>query len=265
MPYTKRPFEYYGTATNQVLEDLNEANDNFEALAKCFVDDDPLTQKAKDSDKTDGYHASKTPAPNTIPVAKDDGKIDAGWIPVIGIGLPSGQLQSVTFTSSTNWVVPQGVTKLQIIATGGGGGGGGACGYESGRAGEGGYCGFTDISIVNVTPGETLTITIGAGGSGGYGDNNGGNGGTTSVSGSISGTLISVSGGIGGRGSFYYGGMGYPGQPSMWGRGGKGGRDGNGEAGQGRGAGGGGAGDPWWSVYTGGAGASGIVKIIYLL
>lgn len=82
MPYTKRPFEYYGTATNQVLEDLNEANDNFEALAKCFVDDDPLTQKVKDSDKTDGYHASKTPAPNTIPVAEDDGKLNKGWIKI---------------------------------------------------------------------------------------------------------------------------------------------------------------------------------------
>jgi len=81
MPYTRRPFEYEGEAENQIEQDLNEANTNFEMLADCFVDNDPATQKAKDSDKVDGYHASQTPSADTIPVAESTGKINLGWIP----------------------------------------------------------------------------------------------------------------------------------------------------------------------------------------
>jgi hypothetical protein len=33
-----------------------------------------------DADRVDGFHASQTPAPNTIPVANNDGKLNVAWI-----------------------------------------------------------------------------------------------------------------------------------------------------------------------------------------
>jgi len=92
MPWIPRPFDYYGRATNQILEDLEQANDNFEILGKCFVNDDPTTGKAKEADTVDGFHASQTPAPNTIPVAGPDGKIASEWLNLGSIG---------SFTAST--------------------------------------------------------------------------------------------------------------------------------------------------------------------
>jgi hypothetical protein len=86
MPWIPRPFDYYGTAANQILEDLTQANDNFEILGNCFVNADPTTgvvkkaDNANNADKVDGYHASTTPTANTIPVADSTGKINTGWI-----------------------------------------------------------------------------------------------------------------------------------------------------------------------------------------
>ena len=38
------------------------------------------SQFIDNADKVDGYHASRTPTPNTIPVANSSGKLDPGWI-----------------------------------------------------------------------------------------------------------------------------------------------------------------------------------------
>lgn len=52
-----------------------------------IIDGSITTQKfnanaiAPNSDRTDGYHASPTPTPNTIPVSNALGKLDDGWIP----------------------------------------------------------------------------------------------------------------------------------------------------------------------------------------
>jgi len=40
-----------------------------------------------DADMLESFHASQTPAANTIPVAKSDGKLDEGWLPAIGVTL----------------------------------------------------------------------------------------------------------------------------------------------------------------------------------
>jgi hypothetical protein len=86
MPWIARPFDYYGNAPDQVLEDLTQANDNFEILGNCFVNDDPTTgivknaSYANNADKVDGFHASQTPSANTIPVAGVNGKIDISWL-----------------------------------------------------------------------------------------------------------------------------------------------------------------------------------------
>jgi len=88
-------------------------------------------------------------------------------------GVAAGE---VVFTSSKSWTVPAGVSKVDIFCVGGGGGAGGwyfrynesnsAGSYtdttKNGGSGGGGYT--TTALAVAVTPGETLTITVGAGG-----------------------------------------------------------------------------------------------------
>lgn len=73
--------------------------------------------------------------------------------------------QTVTFTSagSTPWVVPTGVTSLTMKGWGAGGGKA-RVGAGIGAVGEGGGGGYSTRSGVSVTPGETLTIIVGAGG-----------------------------------------------------------------------------------------------------
>ncbi len=131
-----------------------------------------------------------------------------------------------TITSSTTAVVTAGANAILINqAVGGGGEGLNGLGYD--RSGVessgpgGGAGGFVSEKVFNVTAGETITFTIGAGGSGkasnsSYSSNSGYgagfltsfgilwgdtsdavSGGTTTVSGSSTGTLITLAGGSG--------------------------------------------------------------------
>ena len=84
---------------------------------------------------------------------------DVGAEPVNQIVFPTGV---------TNWTVPDGVTEISIYAVGGGGGAGGAVNDPNNyQAGAGGAGGSTSYATFYVTPGETLTVTVGAGGVGG--------------------------------------------------------------------------------------------------
>ena len=103
------------------------------------------------------------------------------------------------FTSSGTHTTTKGVKSIEIIATGGGGGGGGVDGQGAGTAAASnpGAAGATAILTTN-SP-SSLTITIGAGGTGGLAGNNDGiTGGTTTVVGT--GVNISAGGGQRGRG-----------------------------------------------------------------
>ena len=96
---------------------------------------------------------------------------------------------------SFSFVVPPHVTRIKVTAAGGGGGGGHNAG-AGGGGGGGGSCIYK--RPFTVTPGETISITIGAGGvaagtSGSGSSNVGLAGGTTVI-----GTLISLPGGEGG-------------------------------------------------------------------
>lgn len=75
-------------------------------------------------------------------------------------------LQTVTFSAagSTSWVVPSGVTTIDVIKAWAAGGGRARVGAGVGVVGEGGGGGYSTITNVAVTPGETLTIIVGAGG-----------------------------------------------------------------------------------------------------
>jgi hypothetical protein len=95
-----------------------------------------------------------------------------------------------TFTSSGTFSVPSGVTSVDVLVVAGGGGGG----YEGGGGGAGGLIfrpGFT------VTPGGTVTVTVGDGGTGSPGPV-GQNGIGTNGQDSVFGTLTAKGGGYGG-------------------------------------------------------------------
>jgi len=93
----------------------------------------------------------------------------------------------------TTSVAPPGVTSINYIATNGGGGGGGG-GTFIGAGGGGGAC--QETTSYSVTPGNSYTISIGAGGAGGTSGDDGGNGGETTFDGGLNAT-----GGSGGGGS----------------------------------------------------------------
>lgn len=76
------------------------------------------------------------------------------------------------FTSSGTWVCPAGVTWVIVYAAGGGGGGTSGGGRNNSAAGGGyGGCGGGGNALmpvpIQVVPGTSYTITVGAGGAGG--------------------------------------------------------------------------------------------------
>lgn len=90
--------------------------------------------------------------------------------------------QSELITYSRSWIVPNGVTSILAVLGGGGSGGtGGARGADGehgnrgdsvkggngGAGGAGGEAGKINTVTVNVNAGDTITVTIGVGGSGG--------------------------------------------------------------------------------------------------
>ena len=129
---------------------------------------------------------------------------------------PSADLHDMrawTSAGTYSFVVPAGITRLWVRLVGGGGGGGGASPQGTGNngtgwAGGGGGAGGDSEGFLNVTPGQTLTATVGAGGVGGPGATNnstGGTGETTSF-----GSSMSATGGTGGASANWtcWGGMG---------------------------------------------------------
>lgn len=97
------------------------------------------------------------------------------------------------FLSSTTWVVTK-TGVFDIYCVGGGGGAGGQA--VPGQTGSGGGSGYLSITRVLLTAGQSLTITIGSGGTGAGGAGATGDGGITSV---LRGTeiLATASGGRG--------------------------------------------------------------------
>jgi hypothetical protein len=153
---------------------------------------------------------------------------------------PSGEAVpgQVAFTISDSWVVPVDVTSISAMCVGAGGGGGGSEDIDE-TGGGGGGGGLAYVNDIAVTPGETLTITVGTGGNGGGIGRNGAAGGTTFISRGAT-TLVSAGGGSGGVNR----GAGGAGGGVTLGSGGTGGNGGNGSnrntnnAGGGGGAGG---------------------------
>jgi hypothetical protein len=82
-----------------------------------------------------------------------------------GSATPSGVLFNTTGTHT--WTVPDNVTTISVVAVGGGGGGYGYWNVDAtelriGTGGSGGTLSYSNN--IYVTPGETLDVTVGAGG-----------------------------------------------------------------------------------------------------
>jgi hypothetical protein len=107
---------------------------------------------------------------------------------------PAGGFSNMqVFTSSGTFTVPAGITKVKVTVVGGGGGSSGGDSCASGNGGGGGGAAIEVIS--GLTPGGTVSVTVGAGGNGASGlSNYGGTGGTSSF-----GAYCSATGGEGGR------------------------------------------------------------------
>ena len=127
------------------------------------------------------------------------GSLTAGSI--VG-GLPG--LRSQTFTSSGTFTIPSGVTaiKMTIVGGGGNGGTGSSGGFGAGTGGGGG--GTAIKYLTGLTPGNTLTVTVGAA----TGTSSVASGTqsitTVSATGGASGAIslgVNVAGGAGGMGS----------------------------------------------------------------
>ena len=106
---------------------------------------------------------------------------------------------SYTTPGNFNWTVPAGVTTVKVLVVGGGGGG-------SGSHYGGGGSGWVVVRDVNVSPGNNIPITVGAGGAGGIIGTNSSPGGHGTDS--KFGTTVTATGGKGGGGggAGYYGG-----------------------------------------------------------
>jgi hypothetical protein len=198
------------------------------------------------------------------------------------------ELSPVTFATpgSFDWIVPSGVTSVTVHLWGGGGGGGGSldgtwAGYAAGGGGGGGYT----TATVTVTPGATLPIVVGAGGTGGLPGSGGQPGGTTWFNGTLSAGggaganpgsmtypnpggaagLGVTANGVGGNAS-HSSGVDVGGQGGKAGgtSGGLGGTPGQGNSGApGLSPGGGGGGAAWAGTSEGGQGGDGLVRIVY--
>jgi hypothetical protein len=103
-----------------------------------------------------------------------------------------------TYTQTTTWQCPTGITEVEVECWAGGGGGGATDDYSGSAAGGGGGGGYSKKTIT-VVPDTIYTVTVGRGGDGGVDGNLNGQDGEDSWF-STSSTIL-AKGGLGGTGA----------------------------------------------------------------
>jgi hypothetical protein len=157
------------------------------------------TKRATDGNPRATYDLTLLPTQfngNAVVNNPNAGGLVAGrpWI----IGPVEIQLETFTVVQTTDWTAPAGTFSVEYLVVGGGGGGGN--GYDTGGGG-GGAGGMMLTGNLAVTPGQTYTVIVGDGGTGGADErvNNAGTAGSNSVF-----ATITALGGTGGQGSRTY-------------------------------------------------------------
>ena len=129
-------------------------------------------------------------------------QITAGWVKTsdkvvyTDIKPESGSVRFDNVGSGT-WTVPRGVTSVTATVIGGGGGGGGGCELDPHvSGGGGGGSGGIVTQAITVTPGQTISYTVGRGGDGISAEktDNGGGGTGTAGSSSTFGSITATGG-----------------------------------------------------------------------
>lgn len=103
-----------------------------------------------------------------------------------------------TYTQSTTWQCPTGITEVEVECWAGGGGGGATDDYSGSAAGGGGGGGYSKKTIT-VVPDTIYTVTVGKGGDGGVDGNLNGQNGEDSWF--LTSSTILAKGGLGGSGA----------------------------------------------------------------
>jgi len=170
---------------------------------------------------------------------------------IIASAYKEAEISSQIFTASGTFTVPTGVTKISAVCIGGGSGGKQG---SNGLGGGGG--GLRWSSSISVTPAESLTITVGAGGAGTTSLDVQNSGSATNIKRSGT-TLLEAGGGSvnnGGSGSTISGNIG-GGNGGSGGTGSQGAQEGGGGGGTGGYNGVGGNGVTWDSTWSSGSNA----------
>jgi hypothetical protein len=130
---------------------------------------DAKTAKSTLTTTGDIYYASSANTPARLGIGS------SAQVLTVASGIPSwaapagGSLQEQRFTTSGTFTVPTGVTKVWATVVGAGGGGGNRQGQSA--IAFGGFAGAYITEQVTVTPGESITVTVGTGVTSGTGGN----------------------------------------------------------------------------------------------
>ncbi len=147
---------------------------------------------------TDGAPSPIEAGTNGTILGQEGGAVKFG-VPSI-FGIPSYFKSMDVKTSGTSWTVPAGVKRVRVIMVGGGGAGGVGSTLMLSNTVEGIACGGGNgavcVAEFDTTPGESITYSVGAGGTGS--SSSGGDGGASTISAPSSGGSAGAGGGLGG-------------------------------------------------------------------
>jgi len=188
-----------GTAITAYINGQNvgsaSCNDNFGSTSSTYIgaffntQSNPYVYQGQLDDFriTNGvarYQTNFTPPVRALP--------EVGGRSFVTNNINAGVVQKFTTVGTTSWTAPSDVAQVELLVVAGGGGGGQYAG------GGGGAGGLIYNNQYPVTPGQTYTVTVGAGGAGAPGNSTAGSTRGTSGNNSQFGNLTAIGGGGGG-------------------------------------------------------------------